>query len=58
MPTGACRPEQTAEDCNEERRPQGREGADYLADCPSGYLPPSAQPCRIPDMQKWLDLCA
>jgi hypothetical protein len=58
MPTNACRPEQTAEDGNDERCPQGREDADSLAGCPSGCLPPSARRCRIPDMQEWLDLCA
>jgi hypothetical protein len=57
MPTGACRPEWTEEDHNEERRPQG-DCADSLTDCPGAYRPPSAQECQISDMQKWLDLCA
>jgi hypothetical protein len=58
MPTGAYRPEWTAEDCNEHRRLQRREAADSLADRRSGYLPPSAQQCGVPDMQQWLDLSA
>jgi hypothetical protein len=57
MPTGACRPEWSSEDRNEEWRPQG-DGADSLANRPGGYRPPSAQECQIPDMQEWLDLCA
>jgi hypothetical protein len=58
MPTHAYRPERTAEDCTEQRRPRGREVADSLADRHSGYLPPSAQQCQIAEMQKWIDLCA
>jgi hypothetical protein len=58
MPTDACRPERRAVDRSEQRRYQGREGADYLADCPGGYLPPSAERCRIHEMQEWIDLCA
>jgi hypothetical protein len=57
MPTGACRPEWGLEERNEEWRPQG-DGADSLTDCPGGYGLPSAQERQIPDMQKWLDLCA
>jgi hypothetical protein len=57
MPTGACRPEWRAEDRNEQWRPQG-DDSNSLTDCPGGYRPPTAQECQIPDMQKWLDLCA
>ena len=58
MPTGAYRPEQTAEHGDEPGRPRGEEVANPLAGGPSGYLPPSAQQCGIPEMQQWLDLCA
>jgi hypothetical protein len=58
MPTGACRPEWTEKDHNEEGRPHSRRGADSLIDCPGAYRPPTAQECQIPDVQEWLDLCA
>jgi hypothetical protein len=57
MPTGACRPEWRSEDRNEECRSQG-DGADSLTDCPGAYRPPSAQECKVHDVQEWLDRCA
>ncbi len=57
MPIGAYCPERTAEEPNKPN-PQGREVTDSLANCPAAYLPPSAQQCGIPEMQKWIDLCA
>jgi len=58
MLTCEDRPDRTCQHCAEQGRFRGWQVADSLADCPSEYLPPSAQQCEITEMLKWLDLCA